>query len=652
MKTNATLRLILRRAAAAGLLALFVCLSAAGAHAVTLDEDNQLSVVLDGGQIVQLIGEATDSPTVRSSRFYYLPFNLRLSQRPDGTPEFLFLKFTTEQRGGASGGLMHFLMEWGPTPALDAELRAKLRRLNPSAELMGPVPLQPAADGGTFKIISGTLDDKSLTPSVVTSGNAPLVPGGKAAAAARLNADGAQLLAATFERARSITDASIRLDYGYTTLAPAAKGYIEFDWSKLEEERESLATKYRRRTTGTTRTEDCFLFFCASSSRENYAYSYEEVREHYKFLIENQVIKLQFDELVSDERVTKIREAFFQFFLNSMTKPADRDEAPPPAPTPTPTGESGGLNNRQGTSYTYNQSAVSRALSRRVQRFDLNYRTSFRRPFSMVGNLASWYNGVRDNPKCVSTVVLNDPFFQHRDINFILDLNAKEIFEEAINYVTINVRKRRSDGRPFEDRVTIDAKHLTEKGIKATLTYARGEDTNPDLYEYQVQWSTRGGKVFPADPPWERGNWEAVTLSAPVVPRTIEVEGDLEAMKASDITRVTVQLHYRRFGQEMEENIQLSTVENKPVVSRRIFMDPGARGYAYRLVLNHKTEGKLALPWAARVGDNYVYATISPELLQRPTLKEAAKEAGRNALNSATDRVLERFSELVGEKLP
>lgn len=650
---NQNPRPLLRRAAAACVLVLLACLSATDARAVTLDEDNQLSVVLEGGQTVQLIGEATDSPSTRGNKFYYLPFNLRLARRPDGTPEFLFLKFTTEQRGGTSGGLMHFLMEWGPTPALDAELRAKLRRLNPAAELMGPVPLQAAADGATFKIVSGTLDDKSLTPSVVTSGSAPLMPGGKAAAAARLTADGAQLLAATFERARSISDASIKLDYSYTTLAPAAKGYIEFDWSKLEEERESLATRYRRTRTGTSSSVSCFIF-CFGSEREEYAYSYEEVREHYKFLIENQVIKLQFDELVADERVTKIREAFFQYFLNSMTKPADREEAPPPAPAPTPAGEAGGggLNNRQGTSYTYNQSAVRRNVARRVQRFDLNYRTSFRRPFSIVGNLASWYNGVRDNARCVSTVVLNDAFYQHRDINFLLDLNAKDIFEEAINYVTINVRKRRSDGRPFEDRVTIDAKHLAEKGIKATLTYARGEDTNPDVYEYQVQWSTRGGKVFPADPPWERGNWEAVTLSAPVVPRTIEVEGDLEAMKASDVTRVTVQLHYRRFGRETEENIQLSPAENKPVVSRRIFMDPDARGYAYRLVLNHKTEGKLALPWAARVGDNYVYANISPELLRTPTLKEAAKEAGRNALNSATDKVLEGFSELVGERLP
>ena len=214
-------------------------------------------------------------------------------------------------------------------------------------------------------------------------------------------------------------------------------------------------------------------------------------------------------------------------------------------------------------------------------------------PFQIVGNLASWYNGVKDNPKCVAAVNLNDPFFQHRDVNFILDLDAKEIFDEAVNYVTVNVRKPRSTGNAFEDRVTIDAKYVKEKGITASVTYARGEDKNAEAYEYQAQWSLKGGNIFPAAPRWEKGSWEGVTLAPPVVPRKVEVEGDLEAMKASDVTRVTVQIHYPKFGQEVEENIHISPAKNEPIVMHRIFMDRGARGYAYRLIVNHKTEGKL-----------------------------------------------------------
>jgi hypothetical protein len=198
--------------------------------------------------------------------------------------------------------------------------------------------------------------------------------------------------------------------------------------------------------------------------------------------------------------------------------------------------------------------------------------------------------------------------------------------------------------------VTIDSKYLKEKGVAATVTYARGDDTDPDTYEYQQQWSLRGGRVFPPNPSWQKGSWQGVTLSPPISVRTIEVEGDLAAMKASDISRITVQVHYPQFGEEMEENIQLSPVKNEPLVSRRILVDRDARGYVYRLVINHTREGKLVLPWSAKVGDDYVYATIPEELLKEggsPLLTEA-KEAGKATADGAKEKVLDKFKDVLG----
>jgi hypothetical protein len=132
----------------------------------------------------------------------------------------------------------------------------------------------------------------------------------------------------------------------------------------------------------------------------------------------------------------------------------------------------------------------------------------------------------------------------------------------------------------------------------------------------------------------------------------VEVEGDLDAMKASGITRVTVQLHYPRFGEEIEENIQLSTAKNEALVSKPILMDRGARGYAYRLVINHTKEGKLVLPWSAKVGDDYIYAAIPEDLLKdggSPLLTEA-KEAGKEAIDSAKEKVLDKFKDVLGGK--
>ncbi len=679
------------RATFALLALLFSALAALPAAAVVLDDEDVVTIVLSDGTQVVLYGEATSSASVSDAvesrpsvaemtrravgdppppgeegkskarpvrarfyraadlvptkDYYYLPVNLHLSKRPDQTPEFLFLKFTTDAReaqGGASGAIIHFLMEWGLTPQQETELRTKLQAQRPGARLAGAAPMEPAGETGTFQIVSATLSDDTMTKSVVHSGKAPLIPGGKVAAAARLTANGASLLAASFERARSVTDVSIALDFAYQTLTPAARGSITFDWEKLSAERQRIEAEY-------TATEEesvdwgCFLIFCAYWEEETYSYSYDEMQEFYKLLEEKRIVRLQFDELVDDKRVEKIREAFFDYFLQSMTEPV-----PPPAPAegqdPFQVPDI-----QKGSKYTFNREVVHGAFERKTDRFSLEYRLAVRRPHQLVGNLASWYDGVRDNPKCVASVNLDNRFFQHRDIQFILDLDAKEMFDEAINFVTVNVRKRRDDGSVFEDHVTMNAEYVKASGITSSTTYSRGGDENPDLYEYQTKWSLRSGHEYPRDPRWQKGAWEGVTLAPPVVPRTIEVEADLEEMRASGVTRITVQVHYPKFGEEVEENIHISPARGESLVSRKIFVDRGSRGYAYRLVVHHKTEGALALPWSAQVSDDYVFAAIPPELLKDgSSLKEVAKAAGAELLGSAREKVLEKFRDLIG----
>ena len=617
------------------------------AYAVILDDENMIKITLKDGTDLQLFGQATSSPATKSNNYYYLPANLHLSKRKDGVPEFLFLKFTTEARadqGGVNGGLLHFLMEWGLSPTQEAEAQQALKQKNPKGILLGAAPVETAGDGGSFQIISGTLSDDKMTGKLVTSGKAPLVEGGKAAAAARLSAEGAQLLAATFENTRSITDISVQCNYTYQTLTPAARGSITFNWSKLETHFDSIGAEYKRKKSGTSKSGGSFFVFSWSSYKPEYSYSYDEMHKHYDHLIESEVIKLQFDELVADERVAKVREAFFTYFMNSMAEPAPQQAAAPP----TEKEKEKTPNIQQGSRYVYKKQSFERAFAQKTKKISLNYRMAIRHDLPLVGNMASWYNMVRDNPKCVAAVNLNDPFFQHRDINFILDLDAKEMFEQQANYVTVNVRKKRSSGNPFQDHITIDEKYVKEKGINASVTYARGEDKDSDVYEYQTQWSFRGGKVWPPSPAWEKGSWEGVTLAAPIAPRTIEVEGDLDAMKSSDITRITVQVHYPKFGTEMEENFSISPAKNEPLVSKKIFMDRDAKGYVYRIVVDHKTDGKLATPWSAKVGDDYIYAAIPKEMLEQPELKAVAKTAAMDAATSVKAKVLDKFNELLG----
>lgn len=642
-------RALPRAAGLAALVWLATALLAPPARAVVLDDDRRIDLTLSDNTDVTLFAQQDGSAPGGGVPYYYLPVNLRLAAGPDSTPQFLFLKFTTEKRtdqGGTEGGLIHFLMQWGLTGAQEAEAKDKLKQKDPKGVLMGAVPVEDEGEGsGSFQVISGTLSDNKMSSALVSSGKAPLVPGGLCAAAARLSPEGAQLLAASLEKSRSIADVSIALNFNYTTLVPAAKGTITFDWSKLQTHFDSLGAEYNRRQTGSTTTTASFLGIPIwSNTNPDYAYSFNEVKKQYDFLIEKQIVKFDWQENVSDDRITKVREAFLTYFINSMTEPAP--QAPPAAPSDSEKKDDPDI--KYGTNYKFSKTAFSRAYESKSKVLRLDMKLPIKHPLQIVGNLASWYDGVRNNPKCVAAVNLNDPFFQHRDIDFILDLDAKDMFEQEANYVTVNVRKNRSSGNPFEDHVTIDAKYLKDNGINAKVTYARGEDQNPDVYEYQAQWSFRGGRVWPTDPSWQRGSWEGVTLSAPIVPRTIEVEGDLDALKSSGIARVTAQIHYVKFGTEMEENISVSPVKNEPLVSKRIYMDAGSKGYAYRLIVDSKTDGKLATPWSAKVADDYIFAAVPKDMLEQPTLKAQAKEAALDAASSAKEKVLTKFADLLG----
>ena len=610
-----------------------------------LDYQNKVEIVLNDGTHVILYGKARPLNNTPTGEYYYLPVGLRLSRRADGTPEFLFLKYTTEQRaeaGGEQGGLIHFLMEWGLTPDQLKEAQEKLvttvsqlskvtnsrLRTVTNPKIMGPVDVY--TEDQSFRIISASLSDPDAA-TLVTSGSAPILPGSKAAVAGKLNPVTTQLLAATFEKNRSITDISLELNYMYNVLMPAVDGKITVDWSKVQEQMRTDSIKYSHDTRGTKRGSDD-------------RYTYDQMSQFFSSCVESKAVVIEIDKtIVGDELADKIVEEFMNMMIESMT---DKDMAA----NPTPPGEQEKAQDpdvKHGRSYVYNRTESEKRFERKVEVYNLKYRLTVPKNLTLTSNLGSWYDGVRDNPKCVSSVNLNDPFFQYRDINLILDLQAEKMFEDEINYVTVNVRKQRSSGNPFEDYVTIDREYLKKNGVKATLTYARGNDKNPNVYEYQAQWSLRNGVVYPANAPWMVGDWEGVTLSPPIKPVTIELEGDLDELKNSDITRVTAQVHYMKFGTEVEENIQLSVAGGEPLVQKNIYIDKGTRGYVYRLIFNHKTEGKLVLDWTPQINDNYIYASIPEDLVNKDSeVFRTAKETGSKMMETTQEKILDKFKDI------
>lgn len=588
----------------------------------------------------------------KSPCYYYLPpgNSLRLSAREDGNPEFLFVKYTTDEtveQGGVQGGLLHFLMEWRLTTEQEDELRNKVAKDckadGKPGQLMGHVELSEAEDKGSFRIISATLSDTGFTRSMVQTGHAPTMPGGKVAAAANMSAQGAALFLSTLENKNSIADLSVELDFSFPVQLPAAKGEIVFNWDRVQVAAESFQAEYYSSNDERGKGDD----------DDDMTVTEDEAQAFFDYMVENSVVEFIFEGYNPDSEYTgKVMEAMMQYFLNSMMEPAgdasmmsmpdddDDQEDDSKARKDELLGRGGEV------LYQVNRNKWKESYAQKKQVIRMDAGLAVKRRFQVVGNMASWYNSVKGKKCCIQSVNLSDPFFKQREIRFILDQNAVDIFKSMVNYVTVNVKKRRNGGKEFNESATIDAEYLDKKGIVASITYAREEDRNSELYEYQTQWSVRGGNLFPARPQWLRGNWEGVTLSPPIEEWYVEAEGDLAQMVENDIARVTVELHYPLFGQEKFTVIPLSPKVGEDLVGTKIYVDRGTQGFAYRLIIHHKTEGRMVLPWQARVGDRYVYATLPPEVLAAGDPRDQAILAAQSLGKMGAEKVLDKFQEL------
>ncbi|NBA84877.1 hypothetical protein GVN16_03855 [Emticicia sp. CRIBPO] len=634
-----------------------------GAQAQGLDDRNRIDITLTDGVKVRLLGKSSPGTSnVFTNEYYYLPTNLRLSRKQDGTPEFLLIKYTTEEKadaGGVQGALMHFLMEWGLTQVQLAELQKKVEEkvkelsLVPGsgfAALKGKKPMVMGAaklrsdTKDSFRVISAILTDKTFTPNMVTSGQASLLEGSKIAVAARLEKNAAQLLAATLEKNRSISDVSLELKFAYDIMAPAIKGKVIVDWSKFEK----LYQKYTRDYTHTDKDDGTLPY---KNSLRDDVITDTEKDSLYSFMKENKFIDMQLEVgsgFKTDDPI--IQKAMSSFWDMAMQMIAEKQQAPP---QPVQQDDVKGPRYEPDPDlyeYHLNRTKIETRIARKREEFNMNVKMPIIENFTLTENLTSWYDGVRDNPKCVSAVNLNDPFFQHRDINFLLDAEAEGSVGKEINMVAVEVRKKRNTGNPYSASFQLTKDYIAKNGVTSKVTYSREGDNNSDMYQYKVKWSLRGGNEYPKDPQWVQGDWGGITLSAPVKPRTVEFEGNLEELKASGVVRATLQLRYMKFGKEEETNIPLSVAAGVPLAQGQIYLDRDTKGYAYRMVFDHKDKGKLALDWKPETSD-YVYATI-PEQFQDTTSEvfNKAIEAGKVILkpDSPGGQVLDKFKDVLG----
>jgi hypothetical protein len=585
-----------------------------------------VDIKLADGTTVRCFPAATNDPLKTSSNYYYLPANPRISTGPDGLPKFSMIRFVSDkakQAGGAEGAVLHFLVEYGLTQAQQQETVSLLKKQVKGAILKGAVPLEVGAEGNSFNVVSAILGDKEFAPTLITSGKAPVMEGQQVAVAARLDAYGATLLAEGFSKPTS--QVSVTFDLKYVVKLPAYDVTVTIDYDKYNE----IETEYthdREAKTKRSRYWDPKWYNVFNiGTRKTTTLTEKEQTLALDFLQETGVVKFDYIQHVpdSDKEIVEsgLHKIVLESFFDMQKRLGEPTEDELVSDNETEDKEAIAARRKEAAKYNkYSYTVFQRKEIKRKSKQVLSLKKVMARyeTYSMTGNVGAWYKDFKDNPKLVSEVNLDDPFFQRREMRFVIDNEAYDIFNNMVNYATVQVRVPRKDQRPFIDEITIDKKYLETSGQTATLTYARmGDDAQ--TYEYAVQWSLRGGHLYPAEPKWTKGELMAVTLAAPIKPLTVEYEADLKELEELGVARVSVELKYNQFGKSIvdSKSAALSPASGEAIGNKVIYMDAGSDKLKYRLIYHHKKLGKIEQDEWQTVDGNYIYCAPKEILIKK-----------------------------------
>lgn len=578
------------------------------AHAIIKYDEG--SMIINGIQLFQ-DREAPDD-------YYYLPQFPKISTRPDGTLELIFIKYVGSGGPATNGGLFHALVEFSLTPEEIRNLEIGLKKKIPGARVRGPVPMQEAiADGekgvASFKLISSILTqtkgDHPFTTNIVTSGHAPLLPGSKAAMAARLSQEGATLLWESFQSGTS--DVSIALE-GY--FIAAVKGYnavIEADMDILYQhfsELQSVIGGFSRSDTrkivdSLVQTQNIKIdVFDQSAGLGIKTDDMQKIMD----LITSQLISLMFD---AQNGWAK---------LPTHEKPADAD-----IKARTANGGLGGwLFGGDDAYVSDNQYFLKERKDIRSFKFYMNLSksTTIRVPIYTSGNLRGLYDLDKSDGRYFRIVDMDDPDFQHREIHFQVDGNYADGFKDIINFVTVNFRKQYGPERNDQVSTSSLVFNLVDlnKGIDMQAVYYNrlGVKSADWLdYDYQISWSIRGLEEPLYDPPnkdeWNTSNLPSISLTPSFGKRIVEIDADRDYFKESDIRSATVRFLSVLGGKpSMQKSITLRVDDAVNTNVTSVFYDT-AEPIAYQVNWYSKL-GKYEEPLQELKG-NYLFL-VPPEI--------------------------------------
>lgn len=523
---------------------------------------------------IQLLQDYSDPKS-----YHYVPAYPRLATAPDGSFQFLCLKYV-DPKGKASGGLFHALVEFTLPPDFVTELEKELKKQVPGARLAGPVALIPSGSKegedspGGFEIVSAILKNTGeggMTRQLVTSGKAPVTPGSRAAVAALLTQEGATLLWDSLTS--STSDVSVGINAYY----------------------EAAVTGFEARITAEMST--IYDHFSRVENKQG-GYSRQQVRDIVDELRRKGDIKV---EVLDRSRALEIPGASMQGLVDTVTTKLtelmfDAKAGLSTDPPREIAVEKGQIKDRQsrgfltrlfaGTGdqpyYTDDQLVLKRRQDVRRNTFSvvLTKNSTVRVPVHTAGNLRGLYEAHKADPRYFRIVSTNDAAFQRRPLYFQVDGEYVSGFQDTINFVAVSVRKRYAEGTnpDFTETLRFGQDAVKDGRLLLETAYPRlGEADAAFLkYEYQVVWSFRGRESVrvPEDPnKWIASQDPAVSLTPPVEKRTIDLDADRGRFADRGVASANVIFEYALLGQPKQTRATLRAADTASMTTVTLFGD-------------------------------------------------------------------------------
>ena len=541
-------------------------------------------VMIDGIQLLQ--------DNTNPLEYYYLPRYPKLAKNEDGSFEFLCIKYVGENKE-SSGGLFHALIEYTLPDSLVKIIGNKLAQEKPGAVIVGPVPLMQAFnDGqegvGSFQVVSAILSkeggEDKFTRTVITSGHAPLTPGSKAVVASLLTPEGATLLWNSMQGATSNVSVSIHAYYeaavkSYNAVVKAEMSTIYEHFSRVYGVQQDYTKRQLRKIVDDlkqdgTLTIDVFDRTSALGIKDNEL---------------DAVLSLVTDKLV---------ELMFNAESGWSQEP-EREVAVEPGQFKGRQNESWFsrtfLGSKDTKYYTDNQYVMKKREDIRTKTFymNLSQSTTVKVPVYSSGNLGGLFSTL--DSRYFRIVDMNDPAFQIRDLHFQIDGDYVDSFQDIINFVSVNFRKKYDANHDDQTKqIIINYQDVKSGNTIRSINYPRLGFTSSDWldYEYQIGWSIKGEnktlKIPEGQDRWVRSNEPAISLRPPFDKRVLELDADRGLFRDAGVVTAVIDFATVLAGNVRKyRSISLKAGDAGNSVSTAIYHD-GGEEIVYRVTWYNK----------------------------------------------------------------